>query len=428
MVAEYRGMWQELGLDLEAHDALLEGLGAAYRDIFLTQPNRPRAMDYFDFVVGEIHGARVQELLHAKAQGRKVVAAFCVFVPEEVVLAAGAIQVGLCGGAEVGFDRAEQYLPQATCPLIKSFFGFKLARVCPYFELADLVVGEATCDGKKKAYEVFGDLAPVYVMDLPQTKSGAGRALWRAELGRFTAEIERLTGRTVTAGGLREAVGVVNARRAALNRLARLRAADPAPISGLDALLVNQVAFYDDPVRFTGKVNALCDELEQRIRRGEGVAPRGAPRILVSGSPMAVPNWKIPVVVESCGGVVVGEESCVGTRSTRDLVDTGAQTLDGLLDAICDRTLRIECACFTPNNERLETVDRMAGELRADGVLHYNLSFCTPYAAESLRLQRELSRRGRPVLRIETDYSRDEGQVRNRVEAFLEMLRPQAGA
>ncbi|WP_025323681.1 double-cubane-cluster-containing anaerobic reductase [Deferrisoma camini] len=417
-----RQMWQELGLDLEAHDGLLTVLGQAYEDVYLRQPNRPRAMEYFDFVVSQIHGLRVRELLQAKEGGRKVVAAFCVFVPEEVVLAAGGVLIGLCGGAEVGFDLAEQYLPQATCPLIKSFFGFKLARLCPYIELADLVVGETTCDGKKKAYESFHALAPVHVMELPQMKNPADRVLWRTELARFVDRIEALTGNRVTDHALREAVGVVNAKRRALARLAALRSADPAPISGLDALLVNQISFYDDPERFTAKVHELCDELEERVARGQGVAPQGAPRILVSGSPMAIPNWKVPRVIESCGAVVVGEESCVGSRNFRDLVDEGPADREELLDAIAERQLRIECACFTPNAERVDTVARMARELGAHGVVHYNLSFCTPYAAEALRLDRELRGRGVRMLRLETDYSQDEAQVRTRVEAFLEML------
>ncbi len=423
-MAGYRQMWQDLGLDLEAHDGLLAVLGDAYEDIYRAQADRPRAMSYFDFVVGEIHGLRVRELLDERAAGRKVVATFCVFVPEEVVMAAGGVQVGLCGGAEVGFGQAEQYLPQATCPLIKSFFGFKLARLCPFMELADLVVGETTCDGKKKAYESFAAFAPMYVMELPHTKAPSARALWRAELDRFVARVEDLTGNRVTDDGLRRAVEILNARRRALARLAALRAADPAPISGLDALLVNQISFYDDPERFTDKVNELCDELDDRVARGVGVAPPGTPRVLVSGSPMAIPNWKLPHVIETSGAVVVGEESCVGARNFRDLVDETPAGRDALLDAIADRQLRTECACFTPNAERTDTVDRMARDLHAHGVVHYNLSFCTPFAAEALRLGRELADRGRPVLRIETDYSQDQGQLRTRVEAFVEMIEP----
>ena len=84
---DYRPMWTELGLDLDKHDALLGVLGQLYADTYLSQDNRPEAMGYFDFVMGEVHGLRIKELIDAKAAGRIVVGSFCVFVPEELVLA-----------------------------------------------------------------------------------------------------------------------------------------------------------------------------------------------------------------------------------------------------------------------------------------------------------------------------------------------------
>ena len=145
-MADYHEMWASLGLDLKTHDAVLDIVGKAYQDIFLSQKNRPKGMSYFDFVVSEIHGLRIKEIMDAKAQGRKVIGTFCVFVPEELVLAVDAVCIGLCAGAELGFEEAEKFLPRNTCSLIKAAFGFKLAKVCPYIETTDLVVGENTCE------------------------------------------------------------------------------------------------------------------------------------------------------------------------------------------------------------------------------------------------------------------------------------------
>ncbi len=224
-----------------------------------------------------------------------------------MILAIDGISVGLCAGADFGTEQAERYLPRNTCALIKSFFGFALGKVCPYLAACDLVVGENTCDGKKKAYETFRTIVPrLHIIDLPQVKSSEGRALMTAEYRRFARELEKLAGKQITVDALRQTIDVVNKKRSAVHRLAALRGADPAPISGLDALLVNQVYFYDDPVRFTASVNALCDELEQRAAKGIGVAPKEAARLVVSGCPMAVPNWKIPVVIEQAGKVIVG--------------------------------------------------------------------------------------------------------------------------
>jgi Benzoyl-CoA reductase/2-hydroxyglutaryl-CoA dehydratase subunit, BcrC/BadD/HgdB len=424
-MADYTEMWKSLGIDVENHNALLAGLGQAYTDIFLSQKNRPEGMKYFDFVMSEVHGLRIKEIMDAKAQGKKVIGSYCVFVPEELVLAVDGVAVGLCAGAELGFEAAEELLPRNTCSLIKSMFGFKLGKLCPYVESCDVIVGENTCDGKKKAYEIFRPLVKdLYVMDLPQTKSEAGRLMLKEEYRKFIAKLEKETGKKITVQSLKKAIETVNAKRKAMIRLAALRAADPAPISGLDALLINQVFFHDDPARFTDSVNKLCDELETRVKEHKGVMPRGTTRIIVSGCPMAVPNWKLPMLIETSNAVIVGEESCVGERGTRWLTEAKGDTVEELLDAITDRYFNVDCAVFTPNPSRVNHVKEMAKKLHADGVIHYSLQFCQPYIIESGPVEKELESAKIPTLRLETDYSQeDAGQLKTRIEAFNERIK-----
>jgi benzoyl-CoA reductase/2-hydroxyglutaryl-CoA dehydratase subunit BcrC/BadD/HgdB len=416
-------MWRELDIDLEQHDLLLNALGPIFQEIYLSQEKRPQGMGFFDFVVGDIHGIRVKELREHAKNGVKIAATYCVFVPEEIVWAAGGIPVGLCAGTQFSVPIAESVLPRNTCALIKSSFGFKLGRICPYVQTSHLIVGETTCDGKKKMFEILNRYQPVYAMEVPNKKTGASRELWSAEVTAFKDIIEKLTGNKITAEGLSEAVEKVNNRRRALQRLYNLRRARPVPISGKDALLVTQISFYDDVLRNTQMVNTLCDELDKRVAAGEGVAPAGAKRILVSGSPMAIPNWKLHHIIESAGAVVVCEESCTGTRAFSDLVETATDGLEGQLRAIAERYLNIHCACFTPNEERLDDIVRLAKEHRADGVVHYNLQFCHTYATEAVQVEKRLEEAGIPLLRIETDYSdEDAGQLKSRIEAFLEMI------
>ena len=132
-------------------------------------------------------------------------------------------------------------------------------------------------------------------MDIPQMKSGAGRDLLKSEFKRFAEALEDLTGVKLSLENLKKGIETVNEKRKAILRLAKLRVANPVPISGLDVLLANQVYFYDNPERFTSSVNAICDELEKRIEDGVGVFAKDAPRILISGCPMAIPNWKISI-------------------------------------------------------------------------------------------------------------------------------------
>jgi benzoyl-CoA reductase/2-hydroxyglutaryl-CoA dehydratase subunit BcrC/BadD/HgdB len=425
MAKDYTEMWKSLGMNIQAHEGLLEALGKAYTDVFLSQQNRPAGMGYLDFVMSEIHGLRIEELIQARQQGRKVIGTFCLYVPEEILVAADAISVGLCAGADFGTDLAEQVLPRNTCALIKSFVGFKLAGVCPYVEACDLVIGETTCDGKTKAYEIFNEYKPTFVLEVPHMKNEGDKTLWRSEVGRLAEKVEEITGKKITADNLKNAVEIVNAKRKALLRLNRLRAADPAPISGRDSLLINQVQFYDDPIRFTQKINELCDELDDRVARGIGIAPVGTPRIIVSGCPMAAPNWKLPFIIEQSGAVIVGEESCVGERGTRNLVDLqGASTREEILDRIAQRYLGIDCAIFTPNNERIAHITEMKRAYKANGIVHYEIQFCTPYTMESHSVRRAMGQEGIPFLRVETDYSMEDApQLQTRVQAFIELLK-----
>ncbi len=424
MSEQYIEMWKKIGINIEKHNILLSALGQFYKDIYLSQKNRPKKMDYFDFVVSEIHGLRIKELNDQRAKGKKVIGAFCIYAPEEIAYAADASMVGLCGGADFSVPDAEAILPRNLCPLIKSFYGFKLNGTCPYFQSADLVVGETTCDGKKKVYELLNELIPTCVIEIPhQPDSAKGKEFWFNELGAFKAKIEELTGNKITAEKLKEAIELINNKRKALQRLNNLRAASPSPISGLDALLISQISFNDDPKRFTQKVNDLCEELEERVKNRVGVAPKDAPRLMISGCPMAIPNWKVHSIAQAAGATVIAEESCVGSRYFTDLVEPKGETIDDLLGALVEKYSKIPCACFTPNTRRIESVTNMAKQFKADGVIYYTLQNCHDYNIEAIKVDRALKTQDVPMLKIETDYAMgDAPQIQTRIEAFLEII------
>jgi benzoyl-CoA reductase/2-hydroxyglutaryl-CoA dehydratase subunit BcrC/BadD/HgdB len=419
-------MWKELGLDLEKHDMLLGALPTIYKEIYIdTQKNRPESMGFWEFVVGDIHGIRPSELVKAqKEEGRKVVGTFCLYVPDEIITALDAISVGLCGGTNFSNYAIEGKLPANTCPLIKSALGFGLGKICPYYASADLLIGETTCDGKKKAWEILGETKPVYVMETPQKKkTPQARALFIAELKALVAKLEELTGRKLTVDKLKAAMEKLQKKRDLLARIYNTRKVDPVPITGKDALLVSQVAFYDDPDREIQMLTKLAEELEKRVKESIGVVNKGGKRILISGTPMAIPNWKMHHLIETSGASVVCEETCTGTRYFENPLKITGKTIDELLENIADRYLGINCACFTPNTDRLDDIKRLAKEYHAHGVVLYTLSFCQTYEMEAITFERELKKAGIPVLTISTDYtSEDAGQLKTRIEAFLEML------
>lgn len=421
----WTSMWKDLGIDLAKHDQLLAVLPSVYKEIYIeSQKNRPQGMGFWDFVVGDIHGIRVSEIIKAKNEGKKVIGTFCLYVPDEIIHALDGISVGLCGGTNFSNFAVEGLLPANTCPLIKSALGFGLGKICPYYQSADLLIGETTCDGKKKAWEILGETKNVYVIETPQKKkTPQARALFIAELKELIKKLEQLTGNKLTVESLRKSMEKMQKKRDQIARIYAVRKVDPTPISGKDSLLISQVAFYDDPDREIEMLGKLADELEKRVKDNFGVVPAKTKRILISGTPMAIPNWKLHHIIETSGASVVCEETCTGTRYFENKLKIDGNTIDELLGNIADRYLGINCACFTPNTGRLEDIKRLTKEYQVNGVVLYSLSFCQTYEMESMNFEKALKAAGIPVLNITTDYSSEDGpQLKTRVEAFLETL------
>ena len=422
-MADYRKMWEELGMDLETHDQLCAVLPTAFGDVYLSQENRPEGMGFWDMVVADVHGIRPAELIEAQKNGQKVFGTFCVYVPDEVIIAANGIVTGLCGGSQFWVPDGEAVLPKSTCPLIKASVGARLGKTCPFFRIADMYVGETTCDGKKKAWEILAKDVPLHIMDMPQMKRPKDMEKWADEIKEFVKVVEHFTGNKITAENLKEAIHTVNEKRKGLARVYDARKAENIPISGRDALLVSQIAFFDDPTRCAMMTNKLADELEERIKNGVSVFPAGTKRIMLTGTPMAIPNWKLHQIIETSGAAVVCEETCTGTRYFENLVDESKDNLDDMIKAIADRYMGIHCACFTPNTERVDDIIRLAKEYKVDGVIDVNLKFCTLYDVEGYTVEKALKEAGIPVLGIETDYAdSDAEQLKTRIQAFIELL------
>ncbi len=221
--------WKELGIDIEKHDELMKELPVVYEKVYLTQKNRPENIAYFDNFIADIHGARPKEVIERKNRGDRVIGAFCAYFPEELVHAAGAVPLILCGGADFPVADAEKVLPRNTCPLIKSSFGFRTSRTCPYFLSADLLVGETTCGGKKKMYELLNEYTPTYTLHLPHKKDDAeARKLWLNEVKLFKDKVEEITGNKITHDKLKSAITKVNMKRGILQETLQYQESMPS--------------------------------------------------------------------------------------------------------------------------------------------------------------------------------------------------------
>lgn len=375
------------------------------------------------------YSTRICQIVNERKAGKKLVGTFCLFVPDEIIFAAGADRIILCGGRNDTVPIAEQYLPRNICPLVKSSFGSIVndgcsgIKSCSHFGMVDLIVAENTCDSKKKMYELLGDYIPTYVIDLPQ-RSDSPEALryFLGELEKFKSVMEQLTGNKITVEQLRKEIESSNETRQLLHRLYELRKMDLPPISGIDVLKILQKQYFLSTDELKRSLRMLISEVEE-IKPGGPQEPNEPhrPRIMISGCPMSSGNTKVPEIIESRGGVIVVEESCTGTRSFWDPVDE-SKDKDPML-ALAERYLKIPCSCMSPNDRRIENILELAREFKVDGVVYYSLQFCHGYNIEKYKVQQALKKAGIPMLFIETDYSNsDVEQIGLRVDAFLEML------
>ncbi len=360
------------------------------------------------------------EVKKCKDRHIPVIGAYCSYFPRELATAMGAVPVGLCSSSEETVKIAESVLPKNVCPLIKSSYGFAISDRCPYFHFSDLVVGETTCDGKKKMYEMMAEFKDVFIMELPNIQSGKGLKLWREEIIRLKDYLEEKFQVVITEEDIKRAIRLENRRRKALKRLYEVMKLDPTPVMGMELLNVLYGSKYRlDIERIPEDLDNLTDQILEEYRTNPSRKSR--PRILVTGCPIGGDSNKVVRAVEDNGGVVVAFENCTGAKVIDKLVD---EDNPDVYEAIARKYFYIGCAIMTPNDNRIELLGRMVDEFQADGVVEMILSGCHSVHMESISVRNFVSEEKHiPYIDVVTDYSPgDVGQLNTRMAAFIEML------
>jgi benzoyl-CoA reductase/2-hydroxyglutaryl-CoA dehydratase subunit BcrC/BadD/HgdB len=354
----------------------------------------------------------------AKEAGRPVVGILCEYTPREVIMAAGAVPVCLCGGSVDMIGPAEQHLPANLCPLIKSTYGFHVEKANPFLEMADLIVAETTCDGKKKMYELMAESRPMHILELPQ-KPDEPDAFdhWLLELGRLKTELERRFRVKITDAKLRKAIAAMNRERALRRALAELMKADEPPLTGRELLdLKSSIACI--PEDLAAYESALRMLRGRKGQRGSGQRVR----VMMTGVPLVHGAERVLEIIEQAGGLVAVMENCTGLKPILEDVDAKAPDP---LRAIAEKYFHLPCSVMTPNERRLDSLRKLAREYRADCIIELIWQACLTYDVESHRVKRLAEEELKmPHLRIETDYSpSDSARIAVRVEALFETVR-----
>ncbi|MBI4835392.1 MAG: 2-hydroxyacyl-CoA dehydratase [Planctomycetes bacterium] len=369
-------------------------------------------LDYFDNMISNC----LEYAQSAKAHDKKIVGIFCEYTPREIIMAAGGVPVCMCGGSNQTISAAEEDLPSSLCPLIKSSYGYAKLKANPFLEMSELLIGETTCDGKKKMFELLAQRKKMYVMELPQ-KSDDPDAFkhWHAEIVKLKEYLEKELKTEITDCKLKEAIRVMNEERRLRRKVAELATEKIPLLSGLQILNAKSlISGMPEDFRMYEKIlsgKSACPDERRGLSR---------PRILVTGVPMPHEAEKVMKIIEDAGGAVVVQESCTGIKPIEEDV---RETSDPLL-AIAEKYFHIPCSVMTPNKRRLDLLDKLIKQYKVQGVIELVWQGCHTYNVESVLLEKHVKGRHKlPYLKLETDYSpSDSGRLKTRVQAMLEMV------
>ncbi len=371
-------------------------------------------LTWFDEMVAHCFEYATEE----KKKGRRIVGITCEFTPREIIMAAGGIPVCLCGGSAGTIPAAEQFLPSNLCPLIKSTFGYGVKKEHPFLQMADLLVAETTCDGKKKMYELLAENFPLHILELTQ-KSNDCDALrhWELELKKLKNTLEDKFKTRITRTKLNKAIAIMNNERKMRRKLAELMISESPPLTGSELLNMKSI------------IACMPEDLDQlkrapHVLAGRKLNPPASERIrvLLTGVPMPHGAERVIELIEANGGLVVCQENCTGLKPI--LEDVRENTADPI-KALAEKYFHLPCSVMTPNEQRFKSLHKLTAAYRPQCIVEVIWQACLTYDVESFYVKNlSENKLNLPYLRIETDYSpSDSARIAMRIQALFETIR-----
>ena len=373
-----------------------------------SRPDYLPGYDYFiDLAAGGIEPGSLE-----KRAGKPALNLLCIQAPLELIYAAGFLPFKIFSGSYAADSLgADGRMPALTCPLLRAVRGF--SRLKDSFSNQPWVL-PTTCDWIVKLPQTLCMDNPSFAkyfhrLELPHLKDGnVARERWLAEVFGLKKFLERISGTKIDRKRLSASIAVYNRAWEALTRLEERRRDGDVPFVWF--LVIANSFFLDAPERWTDAVNALIPALRESENKGR--------RVFFAGSPVFFPNFKIPLLLEEAGFMVTGDDLCSSGRIfPGGIKDEGSSEYE-MVAALAGR-YHEGCLCptFADNDRRINSILGNVGSF--EGVIFHVLKGCHPYDMESCLLQDLITGRGLKFLRIETDYTAEDGRnLLTRIEAF----------
>lgn len=366
---------------------------------------------------------RPAELAKAKESGRKVLGYFCSYVPEEIVHAAGITPIRLARrGKNAAVSMGNTYLSPSSCPYACSCVGIKKGKRDPYFQAVDFIADAPACMQMKRVVEVWEKYFSVPVIPIAFPRkfySKEGLVYFNESLQILASELSKISGQTISAQALEDSVALYNRIRDGQRRLYENLKADAPKLGWKDVLNVIRAGFVLDRIKYADFLEELVDEMNQN----PPPARASSLRLMVAGGMMAPGDDTLLNILKSLGETFVMDELCSGSRGTYGTVD------EPTLEAIGRRYLdNVPCSSLPyPHKEddpRQQHLAELIRDYRINGFVYYTLRFCDAYSFKSKQINQLVRNMGVDFIHLSSGYQEsDEGQIKTRLEAFVEILR-----
>jgi benzoyl-CoA reductase/2-hydroxyglutaryl-CoA dehydratase subunit BcrC/BadD/HgdB len=340
---------------------------------------------------------------------------FCPFVPEELIHAAGALPFRLMG-TSTKMSHVHAHLPPNCCHLAKSSLESLLDG-----ELSFLrgIIFSHTCD----VMQGFADIwtfqkqppLPFNLLMPSRLDSELSRAFLKAELDRFKDFLESDVGK-ITPGSLKASIQLFNHIREKLTEIYARRPKSHGQISGGDFARIFRAGYLMDRRRYVELLTDLLNALPEKTEENENLVP-----IFLAGN-MTHPDSYFSLIEET-GAIVVQDDLCSGARFLRLMVPEDIDPIEGLTDRYFTSFL-----CPTKHKgvfAHIETLLKEVERSGARGVIFLLYKYCETHYFDYPDLKAALESRGISTLLLEVeDLFSSIGQLKTRVQAFIEMLSP----
>lgn len=365
-------------------------------------------------------GVRARELHEA---GKQVIGYFCCFVPVEIITAFDMVPYRIQGNQREPIDEADAFLEPMACPFVRSCFNMALKGS---YDFLDGFVVPHSCDTVERIFGIWSHYKPSsfnHFINVPHMQGLASDGFYRNELDYFIRSLEEWSGKKLDSGKLKEAITLYNERRKVLRELYDLRKSDPPLVSGTEIMKVLVAGMGIPGAEHLLLLREYVVEVKTRP------TPKAAkvPRIFMWGN--EVDDAAFIELVEECGGQVVMDDLCTGTRSFWEDVPETTDPLEGIakryLATHCPRSdvSQKEVGRTLELEQRYGYIKSFVRDWNVNGAIFYIVRYCDTCELEGPDLQDYLKAMGIPVLMIEDDYSTSTiGQLRTRIQAFLEII------